>query len=259
MPIRSTTVRGQVGSAISGGNSFTISSSSVGITIGVAGGVGASTVAPAMVGAVTASSGSVTTITATNAVSTAAITPDSSHTTTVYSGTFPGQQINIRNRFDHSAFVSEGALFRQTRTSSPQSSPTQLDLSSLIRYEELAWALSEMHNAEDESWKIEDSVYASSMQVAAALMEWKIPNPSVFAHGPKSVVFSWSYAQDNLYLTISSRRLFVLVSSPEKIKYRTEIAGPQVSHTDRFLSALSSAQIHASPEPLSAAPESKQF
>jgi hypothetical protein len=80
-------------------------------------------------------------------------------------------------------------------------------------------------------------------------MEKNIPKPSIFTHGPKSVVFNWVRADDNLYLTITGSRLAVLLSSTEEIKLRTEIAGPKISYTDRFLSALSLAQLSSPSEP----------
>jgi hypothetical protein len=118
------------------------------------------------------------------------------------------------------------------------SAPAEINLHA-NSYAELGQALFELHSlAEDQDWRIERPVYGASLQVAAVLMEKNIPSPSVFTHGPRSVVFNWAEADKNLYLTVSKSRLSVLLSSAGKIEYRTEFEGPQVADSGRFFSAL---------------------
>jgi hypothetical protein len=125
-------------------------------------------------------------------------------------------------------------------TTTPISSPAEPELRSTAAYKELEETLSELHNVDyGEHWKMDDTVYNFSIQVAAALMARNIPEPGIFTHGPKSVVFTWSRAGDNLYLTISARRISVLISSKERVEYRAEIVTSPVA-TGGFLSALSS-------------------
>jgi hypothetical protein len=116
-------------------------------------------------------------------------------------------------------------------------------------YSELHQALTELHGLSDnDDWKIETPVYCASLQVAASLIEHNVPTPGVFTHGSKSVVFNWSGADVDLYLTVSKTRLSVLVSSPHGIELRTEISGASGDDTSRFFSALSSSRLLGPPE-----------
>jgi hypothetical protein len=122
-------------------------------------------------------------------------------------------------------------------------------------YIELNQALEQLHTLDsDDEWKIQAPVYNASVQVAAALMEKNIPRPGVFTHGPKSVVFNWSNADINLYLTVSKSKLSVLASSQNGIELRTELARDNGEETNRFFSALSSARLvgYTDPAPMPA-------
>ena len=84
-------------------------------------------------------------------------------------------------------------------------------------------ALSELITLEDDDeWKVDASVYNAASHVAVALKASMLPAPRVFTHGPHSVVFNWSNAFNNLYLTISANRISALLSSPERILRRVE-------------------------------------
>jgi hypothetical protein len=125
--------------------------------------------------------------------------------------------------------------------SAPESAP------SVESYRELEAALLELHELDsEEDWQIKESVYNSSVQIAAALMDQGIPRPGVFTHGPQSVVFNWTSALDNFYLTITQDNMYVLISSPEEIKYRGELGKVLTSRATDLFSALGSAKL-ASP------------
>jgi hypothetical protein len=111
---------------------------------------------------------------------------------------------------------------------------------SILRYEDVSEALSELHSFDvADDWRLDESVYRSSVQVAAALFDKNIPTPTVFSHGPKSVVFNWSGPDNsNLYLTVSATRLSALVSTVHSITYRAELVGPSFNHANGFFSAL---------------------
>jgi hypothetical protein len=107
-------------------------------------------------------------------------------------------------------------------------------------YDEVEGALIELRNLEDEEhWKIEDVVFGTALQLAAVLTQGGFPAPSVFSHGSKSVVFNWCEADDNLYLTVTASKLFVLASSSEGISLRAEWGGA-IEDAEPFLYALSS-------------------
>jgi len=141
--------------------------------------------------------------------------------------------------------VSNGVVYLTNGAALPEiSDPSDLVVAS---YNQLTNSLIELHGLEDgDDWKINTPVYAASIQVAAVLMEYDIPRPAVFTHGPNSVVFNWSQDQNNLYLTISKSRLSVLVSSNEGIEMRTDIS--DTADTDRFFSALRSVPLLGPPE-----------
>lgn len=91
-------------------------------------------------------------------------------------------------------------------------------------YHDLGNALKDLKElADDEDWGIEKPVFDSACQIAGALMQLSIPAPRIFTHGQKSVVFNWSDSSgNNLYFTISSDELSVLISSRERIKKRDD-------------------------------------
>src|SRR6266567_3812547 len=96
---------------------------------------------------------------------------------------------------------------RVTSSTTTIPSPTVLEIQA-AEYAELEQALSDLRGLDDdEQWKIDDTVYSASVQVAAVLMQNSVPTPSVFTHGSKSVVFNWSAEGNNLYLTVSPSRL----------------------------------------------------
>jgi len=93
-----------------------------------------------------------------------------------------------------------------------------------FQYQELGQALSELTELEeDEEWKIDQPVYQVACHVASELMAFSFPAPTIFTHGPKSVVFNWESDNTNLYLTVSADHMSVLASSPERIKRRLEL------------------------------------
>ena len=105
-------------------------------------------------------------------------------------------------------------------------------------YRELSETLSELNTSQDDEWHIENEVYATSIQVAAALLDQDIPTPNVFSHGPKSVVFNWADGENNLYLTVGKSRLWAAVSSASGIKRRIELTGPTNNVAGDFLMGL---------------------
>jgi len=87
----------------------------------------------------------------------------------------------------------------------------------------LGEALSGMVEAQaEDEWRIEKDVYNCATYLAAKLMDRRFPAPQVFTHGPESVVFNWTYKENNLYLTVGADRISLLLSSPEMIKRRKE-------------------------------------
>lgn len=90
-------------------------------------------------------------------------------------------------------------------------------------YKELGAALAEMTALDEgEELQIERPVFEAASSIAFELMKRSFPPPEVFTHGPKSVVFDWSNARNNLYLTISADKMSALISTPERIKRRME-------------------------------------
>jgi hypothetical protein len=146
--------------------------------------------------------------------------------------------------FATSNITSSSSVSSHSLSGSNASLPTNAS-----SYVELQEALTELHTLDDDDdWKIQTSVYCSSLQVAAALLENNIPKPDVFSHGSKSVVFNWSGKDVDLYLTISKSKLAVLVSSVDGIEYRTEFSADSGNDTNRFFSALGSARLIAPPK-----------
>jgi hypothetical protein len=136
---------------------------------------------------------------------------------------------------------SEKSAPRQLLTLVPAGSYISDSSLPALRYQDVSLALSEMRGLdESEHWKLDEAVYGASVQVAATLMDKNIPTPTVFSHGPKSVVFNWTLPSENLYLTVSANRISALLSTADTITHRAEITGPLVSHADRFFSALGS-------------------
>jgi hypothetical protein len=121
--------------------------------------------------------------------------------------------------------------FEPATTSEPNIEPES--------YRELAEMLSQLSSSgEDDDWHIEQDVYNTSVQVAAALFNENIPAPNVFFHGPKSVVFNWDDGETNLYLTVGRSRLWAAVSSASEVKTRLELTGPANNVTGDFLMGL---------------------
>jgi hypothetical protein len=172
--------------------------------------------------------------------------PPETHTITTTSGGFIVSGTNSSSAlgilYSASNVITLGTLF--------SSSASELQAAS---YMELSEALTELYSLDDDcnDWKIQPPVYNASLQVAAALMENDVPKPGVFIHGRRSVVFNWTIAGINLYLTISKSKLSVLLSSPEGIEMRTEFVGGSGEDTNRFFSALGSAHLISPPEPAS--------
>jgi len=117
-----------------------------------------------------------------------------------------------------------------------------------ILYKDVSEALGQLHGVADDSWRIDTGVYAASMQVATALMANNIPQPGVFTHGPRSVVFNWTRGDTNLYLTVSRSRLSVLVSSADGIELRAKWTDSNQSDANRFFSAVGFAGFISPPE-----------
>jgi hypothetical protein len=91
-------------------------------------------------------------------------------------------------------------------------------------YQDLGEALGQMTELDEgNEWKIDASVYDAACFVAAGLMVNSYPAPSIFNHGPESVVFNWSSEGNNLYLTISADKISALISTPERIQRRIEL------------------------------------
>ena len=103
-------------------------------------------------------------------------------------------------------------------------------------YGDLADALSEMIAIEeDDEWRIDAGVYNAASFVAAQLMRLSVPAPSVFNHGPKSVVFNWSRQDNSLYVTVSADRISVLISAPERITKRVEFSAKELANPTPLL------------------------
>jgi hypothetical protein len=116
-------------------------------------------------------------------------------------------------------------------------------------YQHLESALFELRSSDDDQLKIEAPVYGASMQVAAMLVEQSVRQPTIFSHGPKSVVFTWSLNSNDLYITITANRMSILVSSREGIQRRVDITRPQVDKTDALFSALGAASRYLTFQP----------
>src|SRR5947209_18407694 len=135
--------------------------------------------------------------------------PDSkSHAIISFGGKTAGTSLSATTAMSGVGIVGSSTNVATIGTLAPASE------SQVTSYAELNDALVDMHNLDDDGdWKIQTPVYSASVQVAAALMQYGIPRPGVFTHGPKSVVFNWSQDDINLYLTVSQRKLSILVSS----------------------------------------------
>jgi hypothetical protein len=136
----------------------------------------------------------------------------------------------------------ENQIVRSTFSSVPVISQSEL----AHEYKELGEALSEMTEFEEEGkWKIEPPVYDAARYVAGTLLANFFPAPRIFNHGPRSVVFNWSQGTRNLYLTISADRIAALISSPERIQRRMEIAysSRELLDPSRLLTSIRSAHL----------------
>lgn len=118
-------------------------------------------------------------------------------------------------------------------------------------YRELGEALAELVKLEaDDESHIEPAVFRTVCFVANELMVNLLPVPQILTHGPKSVVFNWSNGSDDLYLTISTDHLSALVSSPERIKRRTEWSVRTLMDPALFLSSIRKAYLQNPPTAL---------
>jgi hypothetical protein len=111
-------------------------------------------------------------------------------------------------------------------------------------YQELGRALEEMIEVDEgDEWNIELPVYDAARYIAAELLISSFPAPRIFSHGPKSVVFNWSHANNNLYLTVSANRISALISSPERIKRRMEYSTDKLLNPSAVLASIQSAHL----------------
>jgi hypothetical protein len=109
-------------------------------------------------------------------------------------------------------------------------------------YLELGSALKGMAELQEgDEWRIDAPVYATACYVASELRDSSYPAPSVFTHGPESVVFNWSNGANNLYLTITSDRMSALVSTPERITRRIDYQPFLLANPSEAILALQSA------------------
>jgi hypothetical protein len=107
-------------------------------------------------------------------------------------------------------------------------------------YQEVAQTLTDMRDStSDDEQRIETDVYNLSVDVAAALFDENIPAPSVFSHGPKSVVFNWDDGVHNLYLTVGRARLWAMASTAAGIKGQIELTNPANHIAGNFFKAIS--------------------
>lgn len=118
------------------------------------------------------------------------------------------------------------------------SSTTNTAAVGITDYQAVTETLSELNTSQDDEWRIDGDVYSTSVQVAAALFDKKIPSPHVFSHGPRSVVFNWDEGDTSLYLTVGKRRVWAAASSRSEIKTRIELTDPSKNMTDVFVEAL---------------------
>jgi hypothetical protein len=158
-------------------------------------------------------------------------------------------------RLDHTSVAgpvyttpeTESLILRDTFSSVPIIWESELSQ----EYQELGEALNEMTELEEgDEWKIDAPVYNIACSVAAELMANSFPAPSIFNHGPKSIVFNWSKEQDNLYLTISADRISALISSPERIKRRIDISARELMNPSLAFSSVGAAYSDYSREPV---------
>lgn len=109
-------------------------------------------------------------------------------------------------------------------------------------YRALGTVLSELTALEEEDeWKIDASVYNIASYFATELRSGWIPAPSIFVHGPTSVVFNWSGGMYNFYLTIGANNVSALFSSPERILRRIEYSGNEWPNPVALLPFIQSA------------------
>jgi hypothetical protein len=126
---------------------------------------------------------------------------------------------------DAISLESRSIVVKETLSSAPSIWDYELAQS----YKELGDALGELKELpQDDDWNIEPAVYNAASYIAAELLSHSYPAPQVFTHGPKSVVFNWSYGSDDLYLTISADGMSALISSPQHIQRRIDYAANQL-------------------------------
>ena len=136
---------------------------------------------------------------------------------------------------------TESRVLRGTLSSVPTIWQSELGK----QYRELGEALNELSELQEgDEWKIEAPVYEVACDVASELMTLSYPAPSVFTHGPESVVFNWSYGTNNLYLTISSDSVSALISTPKRIERRLDFEAKQFLASPLLLPAIRSVQLN---------------
>jgi hypothetical protein len=134
----------------------------------------------------------------------------------------------------------EPRLIKRSFSSVPVVSMAEL----AAEYGELGQALGEMATlGEDDEWWVESPVADVARCVAGELMNGGYPAPQLFTHGPKSLVFNWSRGSDNLYLTVSSDSISVLISTPQKIKRRINYPVQALANPERLFPAIESAYL----------------
>jgi hypothetical protein len=92
----------------------------------------------------------------------------------------------------------------------------QVDLN--YEYGELAEVLTDLADRpEEDEWRINRSIYDAASSVVSWLKDKAVQVPQVLVHGPTSVVFNWTKADQNLYLTVGSEYVSALTTTPERI------------------------------------------
>lgn len=53
---------------------------------------------------------------------------------------------------------------------------------------------------------------------------YSVPTPRLFTHGPNSIVFTWQYGKVLVYATVTAKEVSVLISTPEKVEFRSTLS-----------------------------------
>jgi hypothetical protein len=130
---------------------------------------------------------------------------------------------------------TEVRLMMTTPSTMPSNPSAELERD----YEALGDVLGTMSELEsDDEWWVEAGVLTLAQCVAAKLKANAYPAPEILTHGPKSVVYNWTYDDNNVYLTISTERLSALVSSHERIERRIDMPMKAALNTELLLPSL---------------------